>query len=466
MSATAFTPSTPAAKPVPFWIDAAGELPARSALVGTVDADLLIVGGGYTGLWTAILAKERDPARSVVIVEAGLMGSAASGRNGGFCSPSLTHGLSNGLERWPKEIDTLVRLGLKNLEEIAATITRYGIDADFVMSGKVAFARTPWEAEGLKAAARSSTEHGDPATFIGTEKIAEWTSSPAYIAAMHSPNYALVDPYRLVLGLLRVCDELGVVVYENSVVKNLNTGGRATISAHTAKGQINARKVVLATNAYRPLLRRLALGAIPVYDYAMVTEILTPQQFESIGWSDNYGLTDAGNQFHYYRKTADARILWGGYDAIYHYGSNRSEQLTQRVETFEKLTTQFFDTYPQLAGIQFTHQWGGMVDSTTRFCVTTGTASRGRIAYALGYTGLGVTATRFAANVMLDLLAGDETERTRLAMVRVKALPFPPEPIRYLGVQITRWSMARQDTTGRRNLWLRLMDALGLGFDS
>jgi len=454
------------ASPTPYWIDTAESPALQPRLSGQIEADLLIVGGGYTGLWTAILAKEENPASRVVILEAESLGHAASGRNGGFCSPSLTHGLSNGLERWPKEIDTLVRLGLENLREIEETITRYNIDADFRLAGKVAFARTAWEADGLAHASQASTAHGDPATFIPQSELGAWTTSTAYVAGMHTANYGLVDPYKLVLGLRRVCLELGVQIYEGSAVTRLDTKNPTSVTAHTALGAVLAPRVALATNAYVPLLRRLSLVTIPVYDYAIVTEPLTDEQFASIGWSDDYGLTDAGNQFHYYRKTEDGRILWGGYDAIYHFGSDRSEDKTQRPETFDKLAAQFYETYPQLAGVAFTHKWGGIVDSSTRFCVTTGTAAGGRIAYALGFTGLGVTATRFGGQVMLDLLAGRSTERTRLSMVRRRALPFPPEPVRYIGVQLTRWAMAKQDETGRRNLWLRLMDALGLGFDS
>ncbi|AMB60012.1 NAD(P)/FAD-dependent oxidoreductase [Microterricola viridarii] len=466
MSVSTRASALTAAAATPFWIDTAEEPERLPALSGRCDADLLVVGGGYTGLWTAILAKEEDPSARVVLLESGSVGHAASGRNGGFCSPSLTHGLANGLERWPDEIDQLVRIGAENLQEIEAAVGRYGIDADFTLSGKVAFARTAWEAAGLQAAAAASTAHGEPAHYIPAAEVANWTTSDAYIGGMHSPNYALINPYKLVLGLRRVCLELGVQIFEGSPVDALDARGRGAVIARTAGGEVHAHKVALATNAFQPLLRRLSLRTIPVYDYAIVTEPLTDADLAAIGWTGDYGLTDAGNQFHYYRKTADNRILWGGYDAIYHYGSARGEELTQRQETFDKLAAQFHETYPQLAHVTFTHQWGGIVDSSTRFCLTAGVAKRGRVAYALGFTGLGVSATHFAGRVMLDLLAGRRTERTELAMIKRPSIPFPPEPVRYIGVQLTRWSMAREDATGKRNLWLRLMDALGLGFDS
>ena len=174
-----------------------------------------------------------------------------------------------------------------------------------------------------------------------------------------------------------------------------------------------------------------------------------------------------GNQFHYYRLTQDNRILWGGYDAIYHFGHHVRMAYDQRPATFVKLAEHFFTTFPQLEGIGFSHRWGGAIDTCSRFCAFFGTAHHGRVAYALGYTGLGVGASRFGARVMLDLLTGERTELTELELVRSKPIPFPPEPFAYLGVQATRWSLAQADRqSGRRNLWLRALDAAGLGYDS
>jgi glycine/D-amino acid oxidase-like deaminating enzyme len=139
----------------------------------------------------------------------------------------------------------------------------------------------------------------------------------------------------------------------------------------------------------------------------------------------------------------------------------------QRPQTFERLASHFFETFPQLEGLRFSHRWGGAIDTCTRFCAFYGSAFDGRVAYALGYTGLGVGASRFGAAVVLDLLDGADTERTRLQMVREKPLPFPPEPLAYAGIQLTRWSLARADERdGQRNAWLRTLDRLGLGFDS
>ena len=230
---------------------------------------------------------------------------------------------------------------------------------------------------------------------------------------------------------------------------------------------MTARHLALGTNAFPSLARRIRWHTVPVYDYVLVTEPLTAQQLRAVGWRNRQGLADLGNQFHYYRLTADNRILWGGYDAIYYFGRQIRPSYDQRAATFQRLASHFFATFPQLEGIRFSHRWGGAIDTCTRFCAFYGTAFGGRAAYAAGYTGLGVGATRFGANVMLDLLAGEPTERTELTMARCKPLPFPPEPLAYLGIQLTRWSLDRADHNhGKRNAWLRTLDRLGVGFDS
>jgi glycine/D-amino acid oxidase-like deaminating enzyme len=213
-----------------------------------------------------------------------------------------------------------------------------------------------------------------------------------------------------------------------------------------------------------PAIRRYVA---PVYDYVLVTEPLDAARMRSIGWRARQGLADAGNQFHYYRLTDDNRILWGGYDAVYHYGNGVAPELEQRPETFELLERQLLETFPQLEGVSFSHRWGGVIDTCSRFCVMFGTAMSRRLSYAVGYTGLGVAASRFGGRVAIDLVDGRDTEATRLRFVRSRPLPFPPEPLRYAGIRLTVRELARADrNAGRRSLYLRALDRLGLGFDS
>jgi glycine/D-amino acid oxidase-like deaminating enzyme len=235
----------------------------------------------------------------------------------------------------------------------------------------------------------------------------------------------------------------------------------------TPQGRVRARRVLLATSAYPPLVRALRHYVVPVYDYVLVTEPLSADQRAAIGWERRQGIGDGGNQFHYYRLTADDRILWGGYDAVYRYGGPVGPQHDDHAPTFGRLSQHFFTTFPQLEGVRFTHRWGGAIDTCSRFSVFFGTAHRGRVAYALGYTGLGVAATRFGARVALDLLDGRDTEATRLRYVRRRPVPFPPEPLRSAVIRVTQNRLAAADrNAGRRGAWLRTLDRLGLGFDS
>jgi glycine/D-amino acid oxidase-like deaminating enzyme len=223
--------------------------------------------------------------------------------------------------------------------------------------------------------------------------------------------------------------------------------------------------VALATNVFPSLLRRTRLLTVPVYDYVLMTEPLTAEQLRSVGWAHRQGLGDLANQFHYSRLTADDRILLGGYDAIHQRRVDPAHE--ERSASYRRLAAHFLTTFPQLEEVRFSHRWAGAIDTSTRFAAFHGLAARGRVAYAAGFTGLGVGATRFAAEVMLDRLSGRETERTRLEMVRRKPLPFPPSPVADVGIELTRRSLDAADhRQGRRNLFLRALDRAGLGFDS
>jgi glycine/D-amino acid oxidase-like deaminating enzyme len=455
------------AEPTPFWLaDPAAPDPAP-ALTGRVSCDLAVIGGGYTGLWTALRARERDPSCDVILIEADVAGGAASGRNGGFCAASLTHGLGNGLARWPGEIATLERLGRENLDGIEATLRRYGIDAEFERTGELDVATEDWQLAELAELARKAGEAGQDLELLDAEAVRSEVGSPTYLGGVWDRDgVALVHPAKLAWGLREACLAAGVRVFERSPVRSI-VEENGSLLLRTPYGSAVAAKIALGTGGFPAPLRRLRHFVAPVYDYALATEPLTASQLASVGWRSRTGVGDSGNRFHYYRLTADNRIVWGGYDAIYHFGGAVRAELERRPATFELLAEHFFTTFPQLAGVRFTHVWGGVIDTCSRFCAFYGTAHGGRLAYAAGYTGLGVGATRFGADVMLDLLGGEETERTRLAMVRSKPVPFPPEPLRYGVVQLTRWSLARaDDRQGRRNLWLRALDAFGVGFDS
>jgi glycine/D-amino acid oxidase-like deaminating enzyme len=442
-----------------FWLDELGPAPQQLRLTGAVAADLAVVGGGYCGLWTAIEAKRRNPAQRVVLLEAKTVGWAASGRNGGFVDASLTHGESNGEARWPREMESLQRLGLENLDAIERAVSDLGVDCQFERTGSLDVATEPHQVEWLDQT---------PGSFLDQAAVRAEVNSPTYLAGSWAKTTtALVHPGRLARELARVARDLGVEIFEHSHVRSLDATPAGPVVVRTDDGGVTAMRIALATNVFPSLLRRHRFMTVPVYDYVLMTEPLTDAQLASIGWKNRQGVGDLANQFHYYRLSADNRILWGGYDAIYHYGRLIRASSEYRPQTFEKLAGHFFTTFPQLAGLKFSHRWAGAIDTSTQFCAFFGLNMGGRVASASGFTGLGVAATHFAAEVMLDRLEGIATERTELEMVQRMPLPFPPEPLAFLGVQATRWALNRADhNEGKRNLLLRSLDAVGLGFDS
>lgn len=427
-------------------------------LVGSTSAELTVVGGGYAGLWTAVQAKRRNPGARVVLLEGQQIGWAASGRNGGFCEASITHGAANGRARWPDEYDELERMGAANLDGFEADVAELGLDCQFERTGLIAAAvethQLPWIA--------SADGH------LTQDAIRAEINSPLFLGGVWDRDgCALVHPARLVHELARVAAELGVEIHEHSQVTELRTSRSGPADVRTARGGVRSDRVALATNVFPALLRRARPMTVPIYDYALMTEPLSTAQRAAIGWRNRQGLADMANQFHYVRPTADHRILFGGYDAIHHYGGHVKESYEDRPASYHRLGSHFFAMFPQLEGLRFTHRWAGAIDTCTQFCAFYGLARRGRVAYTAGFTGLGVGSARFAADVVLDLLGGESTPRSRLRMVRRRPLPFPPEPIASAGIQFSRWSLDRADhQEGRRNVLMRLLDRVGLGFDS
>jgi len=449
-----------------YWLDRPERPAPRPALAAREEADLAIAGGGFTGLWAALLAKEADPQREVVLLEAKSVADGASGRNGGFADTSITHGLFNGRRHFPAEIETLERLGLENYHELLASLSRHGIDADVEENGVIWVATAPYQVADLREHFEDLLQFGGTAEWFDREGVRAQVDSPTYCGGVWNRRGAILDPARLCWGLRAAIRRLGVRLYEGSSVEKIARAG-AGVELRCASGSVRARKAVLAINAYRSPLRRMRRASIPVWDYALTTEPLSPAQLASLGWRNRQGLSDSGNRFHYYRLTRDNRILWGGYDAIYHYGSRTDDHLQQRPESFAGLSKRFFETFPQLEGLRFSHQWGGPISTTTRFCMSLGSAFERRVSWAIGYTGMGVTASRFGARVALDLLDRPAAPHLALDFVRKRCVPWPPEPIRSLAVGLTQRELARADANeGRRGLWLRALDRAGLGFDS
>lgn len=450
----------------PFWLASQERPDPRPPLEGPTTADLVVVGAGLSGLWTAVRAKQRRPDLDVVLLEGGRIANAASGRNGGFVSASITHGHPNGIARWPDEFDVLHRMGVENLEGIEQAIEEFGIDCGYRRAGELAVVTEQYQLEHARDHLLAARERGLPVQWWDAGQVRREVDSPLYLGALMDPEVGIVDPGRLAWGLARAAESLGVRIHEHSGVEALQARG-AGVSLRTYGGRVDARMVALTTAAHQPLLRRVSAFVVPVFDHVVMTAPLPADVRAAIGWENRQGIGDSGNQFHYYRLTDDDRILFGGYDAVYAAGERPGSHLERDDELSARLVQHLHDTFPQVADVPIEYAWAGAIDTCSRFSAFWGSAHGGRVGYVVGFTGLGVGASRFGADVLLDRLLGEDTGRTRLRMVRSKPLPFPPEPARQIAIDLTRRSIARADeNNGRRNLWLRTLDRIGLGFDS
>jgi glycine/D-amino acid oxidase-like deaminating enzyme len=276
-----------------FWIeDAPGDRYPR--LRGDLSCDLVVVGGGYSGLWTALLAKRENPGSRVVLLEGRRIGWAASGRNGGFCEASLTHGDENGRSRFPEEFDHLQQLGMRNLDEIEATIAALGLDAEFERNGAIDVATEPHQVEWLREAATSADAAQD-VRFLDAAAVQADVHSPTYLGGLlRRRDSALVHPAKLARALARACEAAGVELFERSPVRGIGDG----TTLYTDEGVVRSQRTALATNVFPSLLKRNRLATVPVYDYVLMTEPLSAAQLASIGWSGRQGLGDSANQFH------------------------------------------------------------------------------------------------------------------------------------------------------------------------
>jgi glycine/D-amino acid oxidase-like deaminating enzyme len=455
--------------PRPFWLDRPDVVAPDPSepLRGRHDADLVIIGAGFTGLWAAHQALDDDADRDVIVLEAGSVGDGASGRNGGFCDASITHGHANGTAHFGDEFPTLNRLGNENLAGLLADLDRHGVDASWEPVGELSVATAGWQVDHLYEDAELLAAHGEDVAVLDLEAVRAEVASPTFLAGVwRRSNVGLIDPARLVFGLRAALGRRGGRVHEYTPVTALRRDGSGVLLEGPGLS-LTARQVLLATNAFPGLVPAVRRAVAPVYDHVLVTEPLPLPVRSALGWRNRQGLADSANQFHYFRLTPDDRLLWGGYDAIYHWRGRVGPAVETRESTERLLAAQLLECFPQLEGIAVTHRWGGPIATTTRFTLTAGSRWGGRVSWAVGYTGLGVGASRFGARVALDLLAGQETERTRLRLVRRAPVPFPPEPLRWFGINLTRRAIARADRrAGRRGPWLGLLDRAGVGFDS
>ncbi|MEO8502790.1 MAG: FAD-dependent oxidoreductase [Acidobacteriota bacterium] len=458
----------PAVEQACFWL--AGRPPRIEAppLAGRIEADLAIVGGGFTGLWTALFLKELEPRTEVVLLEAETCAYGASGRNAGIVGETLDHSHALAIRHFGfAEARRMAEIGRRNLDELEDFVAERGIDAQFERRGQLIFALRDEHLSALSDDMALAERLGvDSYRLLDAEEAQAEIHSSLYRGALLLPRGATVEPVRLAEGLRREAERRGVKVYEHSAVTSFDVNGTG-VRAFTSGGEVAARRAVLATNAYSlQLLPRLGHRYLPLYDYVMVSQPLSSTQKDALGWRQRRGATDARAFFNYYRLTADDRVLWGTSEAVYYPGNRADRGCDHSPRHYQGLRESFAQHFPQLGDLEFPYAWGGPICSTTRLTPFFGRAYGGRLLYGLGYTGHGIASTRLAGRILAHLALEKPSPLLDLAMVRRAPLPFPPEPLRHWAISAVERGLRRTDQGQPASLLLRLLDALGIGFSS
>jgi glycine/D-amino acid oxidase-like deaminating enzyme len=458
------------AKACPLWHDPEVMPELLPPLATDQKCELLIVGGGFTGLWAAMQVKERKPDADIILIEQTFVGDGASGRCGGFLSTSLAHGQTNTEYRFTNEADRLEELGAQNLKELLETLERYNIDARYEKTGLMSVALNPQSAEKMYSEYGQDKAKGKDVVWFDKNAVREQVNSPTFFGGLwhRGGQDGVVDPARLCWGLKEVLlNQLGVRIFEGTRLLGIETVGKEGMRADCEGGVILSDKILLATNAFTSSIGKIRRSVIPVWDYQIATEPLTGEQLDRIAWgTSRQALSDYVNMFHYFRLTKDNRITYGGGGAVrYYYNRGIDQKFADVPKLYEQLAEEFFATFPQLGDVKFSHKWGGIIATSTRFCVVPGVAHDGRLAWSVGYTGHGVSASRFGARIAIELLGYEPSDILDMQFVTRKALPWAPEPFRWLGVKFTQKALVKADQNhGKRGLWLRFLDMLGLGF--
>jgi glycine/D-amino acid oxidase-like deaminating enzyme len=450
-----------------FWLSRRPPRPV-TPFEGTRETDVAVVGAGLTGLWAALFVKQLDPSAEVVILEQEIAAYGASGRNAGMLSETVDHGHGLAIRHFGEaEARRLARLGESNIEEMTAYLRERGIDCDYEPTGRMIAALTESQLEDARRSVATARHLGlDSYRYLSRDEIRAQLDSPLYLGGVRVGGGGILDPVKLVDGLRGETERLGVRVHERSRVESMNPAG-AGVRLRTASGALRARRAVLATSAYtHHMLPGVARRFIPLYDYILVSDPLTPAQRETIGWGERQGVADGRSFFNYYRLTADGRILWGTSEAAYYPGNRVDPGCDHSPPHYAALRESFRRHFPALASLDFPYAWGGPICSTTRLTPFFGRALDGRVVYGLGFTGHGLGTTRIAGRVLAHLALDRPSDLLNLAMVRRKPFPYPPEPLRSWAVAGVTRALRRVDEGKRPSAVLWLLDRLGIGFSS
>lgn len=445
----------------PFWLDSADGPAELPALSHDLECELLIVGAGFTGLWAAIQAKERDANRDIVLIEASTVAMGASGRPAAILSTSVMHGMENAYRLFPSDMEILEQLGKENIDAFRETIERYEIDCDLEWSGELTVAVGEEGIPDIESEHELYQRYGHDAHLLNQEQVQSEVNSPLFRGGLWSKKRSgILHPAKLAWGLRQVALELGVQLFENTPMLK-SKAVQAGVLVKTPKASISARKVLMATNAFGAHHRKIYRRVSAIRDRILVTQPLSDEQLSLIGWKKRQGIYDTRTQLNYMRLTADNRILFGGRLA-YYFGNNTNPAGDKEMTPYQMLAENFYRTFPTLTGIAFSHAWSGPIALTTRMAVHYQRYHNGKMIYAGGYSGFGVTASRFGARVGLAILDEEDTVETKLKFAKTLPTYIPPEPFRWIGAQITMYALDTCDEKGGwRKPWLAMVEKLG-----
>jgi len=439
-----------------FWHGTVGDLSPRAALPGDTDADVAIVGGGLTGLWTAWYLLQRDPGLKVVVLEKQIAGFGASGRNGGWCSALFPRSTASLVRAHGREAALgLRRAMVDTVDEVGRAASQAGVDADYAKGGTVAYARSAVQL----AAARAEV---DEARSFGVDEVELWGAERAHAAdalgASFDPACARVHPAKLVRGMAEAVERAGATIFEQTEVLDW-APGRVT----TTRGTVTAHRIVLATEGYGATLRQTHRRILPLYSLMIATEPLPDEFWDSIGLRHGQTFTDFRHLLIYGQRTADNRFAFGGRGARYHWGSSIRPEYDRSPRVFEHLHRALRELFPSMDAA-VTHRWGGPLGVPRDWHASVNYDPSTRIASAGGYVGDGLSTTNLAGRTLADLLTGADTELTRLPWVNHRSPSWEVEPLRFAGANAGMTAMAFADAeekvTGRRSLAARMMGPL------
>lgn len=422
----------------------------RPPLPGDIEADVAIVGAGYTGLWTAYYLHELKPQLRVAIVEREIAGYGASGRNGGWCSALFPPASTGIARRHGADAAVAMRRAMHGaIEEVGRVAEAEGIDVHFARGGTISFARNQAQlirGRELVEDERRLTGDVEQLRLLSRDEAEQVARATRVLGATYTPNCAVVHPLRLVRGLARRVESLGVSIFEQTTASALKPG--AVLTDH---GRVRAGTVVRAAEGYTAGLRGHRRRFVPLYSLMIATEPLPPEAWAEIGLSRRETFADLRHMRIYGQRTADDRLAFGGRGAPYHFRSRTRPEFDRDARVHAALREVLVDLFPIVGDYEVTHRWGGAVGVPRDWHASVG-VDRGRgFAWAGGYVGDGVATSNLAGRTLAQLIAREESDLTRLPWVGHRSRGWEPEPLRWLGVNGGRFLMTRADRSEARS---------------